>query len=30
MLDFNKTDEVFRQAVPAIALLRNQLKDLKF
>ena len=29
MLDFSKTDEVFLQAVPAIALLRNQLKDLK-
>jgi len=28
MLDFNKTDEVFRQAVPAIALLRKQLQRL--
>ena len=30
MLDFNKTDEVFRQAAPAIAQLMNQLKDLRF
>ena len=30
MLDFSKTDEVFRQALPAIAQLMNQLKDLKF
>ncbi|MGD0279224.1 MAG: patatin-like phospholipase family protein [Smithella sp.] len=30
MLDFSKIDEVFLQAVPAIASLRNQLKDLKF
>ena len=30
MLDFGKTEEVFLQAVPAIALLRNQLKDLNF
>jgi len=30
MLDFSKTDEVFLQAMPAIVLLRNQLKDLKF
>lgn len=30
MLDFSKTDEVFRQAAPAIALLRNQLKGLNF
>jgi NTE family protein len=28
MLDFNKTDEVFRQAEPAIALLRKQLRRL--
>ena len=28
MLDFAKTDDVFRQAAPAIALLRKQLKDL--
>jgi NTE family protein len=30
MLDFGKTGEVFLQAAPAIALLRKQLKDLKF
>jgi len=29
MLDFGKTEDVFRQAEPAIALLQKQLKDLK-
>jgi NTE family protein len=28
MLDFGKTEEVFLQAMPAIALLKKQLKDL--